>query len=137
MTWGGTVVRAIAWPSADAAVAPFPVRLAEPELLQLSCGGARQLRPELDRRRALEVREMLSAEVHELLLRRCRVRLRDDEGLDGLAPLLIGDTDDADLGDGGMLIDAIFDLDRRDVLAAGDDHVLLAVADRHVVLVVD
>jgi hypothetical protein len=31
----------------------------------------------------------------------------------------------------------VLDLDRGDVLAAGDDHVLLAVGDRQVVLVVD
>ena len=53
-----------------------------------------------------------------------------DERLDGLAPLLVGHADDGRLGDGRVLEQAVLDLDRRDVLAARDDHVLLAVGDR-------
>src|SRR5437879_10845228 len=36
-----------------------------------------------------------------------------------------------------MLVEAVLDLDRADVLPTRDDHVLLAVADRQVVVVVD
>ena len=55
-----------------------------------------------------------------------------DERLDRLAPLLVGHADDRGLGDGRVLEEAVLDLDRADVLAAGDDHVLLAVGDHDV-----
>ena len=45
-----------------------------------------------------------------------------------LAPLLVGDGDDGALQHGGVAGDRLLDLDGRDVLAAGDDDVLLAVA---------
>ena len=61
----------------------------------------------------------------------------DDERRDELAPLLVGDADHGDLGDVGVLEDGVLDLDRRDVLAAGDDDVLLAVRDRDVAELVD
>ena len=57
----------------------------------------------------------------------------DDERGHQLAPLLVGDADHGDLGDVGVLEDRVLDLDRRHVLAAGDDDVLLAVGDRDVV----
>ena len=52
-----------------------------------------------------------------------------DEGLDGLAPLLVGHADHRDLGHRGMLEQAVLHLDGRHVLAARDDDVLLAVGD--------
>ena len=60
-----------------------------------------------------------------------------DERFDGLTPLGVGHTDDGGFGDGGVLDEGVFDLDRRDVLAAGDDDVLLAVGDGEVAVVVD
>ena len=59
------------------------------------------------------------------------------ERLDRLAPLLAGDADHRDLGDRRVGEQHVLDLDRGDVLAAGDDHVLLAVADRQVAVVAD
>src|ERR1051326_3530602 len=44
-------------------------------------------------------------------------------------PSRIAFADDRGFRDRGMLEQAVLDLDRRDVLAAGDDHVLLAVAE--------
>ena len=61
----------------------------------------------------------------------------DDERGDHLAPLVVGDADDGDLGDGRVAEDGVLHLDRGDVLAAGDDHVLLAVGDGQVAAVVD
>ena len=55
-----------------------------------------------------------------------------DERLDRLAPLLVGHADHRDLGHRGVLEQAVLDLDRRHVLAAGDDDVLLPVGDRDV-----
>src|SRR5581483_3321173 len=54
--------------SADLAFTALPVGLAEDELLELAGGGAGERRPELDRRRALEVGQPLAAEVDELRL---------------------------------------------------------------------
>jgi hypothetical protein len=51
-----------------------------------------------------------------------------DERLRPLAPLLVGGRDDRDGGDRRVLADGLLDRDRRDVLAARDDDVLLAVA---------
>ena len=45
--------------------------------------------------------------------------------------------DDRGVGDRGMLDEAVLDLDAVDVLAAADDHVLLAVGDEEEAVVVD
>ena len=49
----------------------------------------------------------------------------------------LGHADHRDLGDGRVREEHVLDLDRGDVLAAGDDDVLLAVADREVAVVAD
>ncbi len=61
-----------------------------------------------------------------------RVRLQGDVRARHLAPSLVRDADDGDLGHRGMGGDGLLHLDRRDVLAAGHDHVLLAIDDREV-----
>src|SRR5438477_13204913 len=128
-SWGGG--------SVDLALAAFPIRGAELELLELAGGGAGQLGSELDRRRALEVGQVGAAVLDELGLGGLGACFEDDQGLDRLAPLLVGDADDADLGHGRMREHPVLDLDRRDVLAAADDDVLLAVGDSEVALVVE
>src|SRR5215831_20683635 len=75
-------------PSVDRALAPLPIGSTNLELLELSRGSPRELVAELDRRRAFEVRECLSAVLDELVLRRLGPRLAHDERLHGLAPLL-------------------------------------------------
>ena len=55
-------------------------------------------------------------------------RLQRHERLRPLAPPLRGDRDHGALQHGRVALDHLFDLDRRDVLAARDDDVLLAVA---------
>src|ERR1051326_363143 len=118
--------------SVHAALAAGPVRFAQLELLQLARRGADERVTQLDRRRAFVMRHLVAAVRHQVLLRRGRARAEDDEGLDRLAPFLVGQADDRGFRDRGMLEQSVLDLDRRDVLAAGDDHVLLAVADRDV-----
>ena len=54
--------------------------------------------------------------------------LQPDVGLRHLAPLLVGDRDDRDFGDRGMIGQRLLHFDRRDILAARDDDVLHAVA---------
>jgi hypothetical protein len=57
-----------------------------------------------------------------------RAVLERDERLGALAPALVGYRDNRALEHGGMAADDLLDLDRRDVLAAGDDDALAAVA---------
>src|SRR5215204_7053240 len=52
-----------------------------------------------------------------------------DECFGSLTPLRVGDRDHRAFEHSGVGGDDLLDLDRRDVLAAGDDDVLLAVAD--------
>ena len=54
--------------------------------------------------------------------------LRVTNAFGPLAPVLVGDGDDRALQHGRVAGDGLLDLDGRDVLAAGDDDVLLAVA---------
>src|SRR5262249_40604064 len=80
----------------------------------------------------LVVRHPAAAVLHEIPLGRGGARPEHDQRLDRLAPLLVGDADHRDLRDRGMLEQAVLDLDRRHVLAARDDDVLLAIADADV-----
>src|SRR5207247_10175976 len=59
---------------------------------------------------------------------RLHAGLERDERLGALAPALVGDRDHRALHDGGVTRHRLLDLDRRDVLAAGDDDVLLTIA---------
>ena len=59
-----------------------------------------------------------------------------DEGTDRLAPLVVWQADDGDLGDGVVGEQDLFDLLGIDVLATPDDHVLQATFDRAVATVV-
>ena len=72
-------------------------------------------------------------EVGEVELAR---HLRLDDAVDALAPLVVRDAEHRDVEDTGVLVDDRLDLGRVDVHAARDDHVLLAVADVEVALLV-
>ena len=52
------------------------------------------------------------------------VAARHDDGVDDLAPTLVGDAEDGRLEHGGVGVEGVLDLGAVDVLAAGDDHVL-------------
>src|SRR5437667_53271 len=73
---------------------------------------------ELDGGRALEVRDVLAAELDDLGLGRLHPRLEGDERLRPLAPLLVGHGDHRALHDRGVARDGLLHLDGRDVLAA-------------------
>src|SRR5215472_10454354 len=117
----------------DLAVIARPVRLAELELLQLARGGPRQGVAHLHGRRALEVRQPRPAVLDQVGLCRRAWRPEHDEGLHGLAPLGVRYAYHGGLGYRRVLVQAVLDLDRADVLAAGDDDVLLPVRDHQVV----
>src|ERR1700720_427212 len=106
---------------------PLPLPVAQHELLDLAGGGLRQL-SELDGGRRLEVGDVLLAELDDVPLGGALVRLQRDERLGPLAPFLVRDRDHRALHDARMPGHALLDLDRRDVLAARDDDVLLPVA---------
>src|SRR5262249_29724069 len=73
--------------------------------------------------------EVLLAPGHEIVRGNLGARLELDEGARRLAPLLVLLGHDCRRLHGGMLVERILDLDRRDVLAARDDDVLRAVLE--------
>src|SRR4051795_8372263 len=65
-----------------------------------------------------------------------RAGLQHHRGPHLLAELRVRDADADHLRDGGVLVEGLFDLARIDVVATADDHLLLAVDDRVVAVVV-
>ncbi len=74
------------------------------------------------------MRQPLAAEREDFLCARARALFESDEGFGTLAPALVGNPDHRAFEHGRVGADGLLDLDRRDVLAAGDDDVLGAVA---------
>src|SRR5204862_6798128 len=60
----------------------------------------------------------------DLRLAQLRAIARDDECLQALAELLVGDAHDGRLLDSGVIGEQVLDLPREDVLAAADDHLI-------------
>jgi hypothetical protein len=67
-------------------------------------------------------------------LRRVDAADRADESSHDLAQALVRQADHGHLRDGGVEREAALDLDRRDVLAAGDDHVVDPAGDEEIAL---
>src|SRR5215216_5745261 len=103
----------------------FPLLIAKNELLDL----ARRGLGELGELGGLETGDVIFAEVYDLFFGRVLPLLEHDERLGTLAPLLVGDGDHGGLHDGRVPRDGLLNLDRRDVLAARDDDVLVPVPD--------
>ena len=80
--------------------------------------------------------EQGAAVFDQLALGRGRAMREHHEGLDRLAPFLVGHADHRDLGHRRVRAKRVLDLDRRDILAAGDDHILLAIGDGDVAVAV-
>src|SRR5262249_60859578 len=60
-----------------------------------------------------------------------------DEGANDLAPALVRNPDHGHFGDCRVQRQTAFDLDRRDVLAAADDHVVDAAGDEEIAVGVE
>ena len=60
-----------------------------------------------------------------------------DEGGDDLSPALVRQPDHGDLQHRRMQRQAAFNLDRRNVLSAGDDHVVHAAGDEKIAIAVE
>src|SRR6476659_8857527 len=80
---------------------------------------------------------MLAAMLDDSGLIRLRARLQLDEGGYRLAPLRMRQAYHGGVLHGGMRQQRLLDLYRGDVLAARLDHVLLAVEEQHLAMVVD
>src|SRR5579883_3039033 len=118
------------------AFAAGPIRLAQLALQDLARGIARQRLDEIDGARHLVAGDPLARELDELARRQRCALLLDDDRLDRLAPLIVGHADHGDIGDGGMGEERAFDLRGIDVLAARDDHVLHAIVNEKIAVLV-
>jgi len=100
--------------------------LSQPKLLDFSGRGLWYF-CENDVARTLVTREVVSRVCDQLLRRGAHAGLELDESARRLAPFLVGLGDDRDDRHRRMPVERLLHLDRRDVLAAGDDDVLRAV----------
>ena len=129
-----------AWPGSATrhlAVASFPERRPELELLQLPGGRPGQRASELDGARALEMGHTSAGKLEELLLGDRGPIAEDHQCFHTFAPLRVGHTYNGNFSHSRVLVQAVLDFDGRDVFAAGDDDVFLAVSDGHVPQFVD
>ena len=85
----------------------------------------------------LEAAEMLSAMLRYAGFIRGRARFQLDEGGHRLAPLRMRQAHYGGVLHGGMGEQRLLDLHRSDILAAGLDHVLLAVDEQHFAVLID
>src|SRR5258708_6780500 len=93
--------------------------------------------PRCDRRPQLRALEGVTRPLYlsPQYLRLCRGARCERDGRPALlAELVGGQADDGRLGDRGMLVQDLLDLARVDVVAAADDHLLLAVHDEEVAI---
>src|SRR6266849_9309612 len=93
----------------------------------LAAQGLGQRRAELHLLGYFELRQPLPAILQELSRSRRHALLQHDEGLDLLAPHVLGNADDAGLFDLRMPAEALIHFARIDIHAARLDHILLAV----------
>src|SRR5437667_7362405 len=105
--------------------------LPQHELLDLARGSLRQ-HAEHDVARRLEMREVGPAVIDEFLFRDLCAGFQLDEGARRFSPLRVGLRHHGHREDRRVPVKHVLDLERRDVLAAGDDDVLGAVLDLEV-----
>src|SRR3954468_3832301 len=110
--------------------------VAQQVLLHLAGGGLRQLAVD-ESLRHLECRQSRADEGGELRVVDVGVRAESHVGDGDLTPLLVRRTYHRRLQHSGMGVEGSLHLDRGDVLAAGDDDVLAAVADLEVAVRMD
>src|SRR4051812_47432316 len=106
-------------------------------LEDLARRGLRQLVQEPDPARILVGGDAVLDERADLLGARLLPWLQHDGRRDLLAHRLVGHADHRRLGDRRVLVQDLLDLARIDVVAAADDHVLLAVDDEEVAILVE
>src|SRR2546425_5892117 len=114
--------------SVDALCIALPFALSKDILLNLAGRGLRQVL-EFDCRWTLEVSHPRPAVLDDLFRGGLSARFCSHESLWHFPPLLIGNRDHRALKHGRVGRDGLFDFDRADVLAAGDNDVLLPIAE--------
>src|SRR3989454_9823565 len=98
--------------------------------------GLRHLRADLHLLGHFELRQPLPAMLQELRCGRRHALLQHNEGLDLLAPQVLGNADDAGLFDLRMPAEALVHFARIDIHAARLDHILLTVENEEKPVVV-
>src|SRR5690606_17072876 len=137
MTWSERARRRIGAPaSVHVAVGARPVAGPQRLLVGLAQGADRDLVDEVHGLRRLNRALGFLDHPDELLGLDRGTGPELDHGLDGLAPAVVGHADDRHVGDRGVRRDHVLDLAGEDAEPAGDDHVLLAVDDRQVPVLV-
>ena len=86
--------------------------------------------------RRLEAGDAFAGKIDDVGRRRRLARLHHHDRLDRFAPFVVGDADHGGFGDVRMIADRALDFGGIDVLAAGDDHVLDAVVDVEIAVLV-
>ncbi len=105
-------------------------------MLHLAKRGARQVCDEYDVAWLLVAGELRQNMGLQRLGAHAAIRPQQHIGNGHFLPFRIGHADDAAIGDIGMFEQHTFDLGGVDVLAAGNDHVLLAVMDPEITVIV-
>src|SRR4029079_11382108 len=88
------------------------------------------------RPRPLVAGDTVLAPFHDFFGGGCFTVARNDDGVNAFAPFFICDTDAGDILDLWMAADQRLHFGRINILAAGDDHVALAVDEMNVALLV-
>src|SRR5947209_17187618 len=99
--------------------------------------GSRKRLDHLDTLWRLERRDALARPGNHVVLARRPARLRHDDGFDLFAPALRRYADHGDFGDVGMTVNRVLDFGGINIFAAGNDHVLHAIVDVEVALVIE
>ncbi len=110
--------------------------LAHPEFLDLAGHRHRKLLDELEVTRRLEVRDALLAPGLQFLLGRAVTGVEFDPGNNLLAIARARNPDHLHVGHGRVGEEELFQLPWVDILAATDDHVLVAPGNAHITLVI-
>src|SRR3990170_2323004 len=114
-----------------------PIGLAQRRLLHFADRGARQGADQRDAPRNLVAADVRPAMVDDLLGRERHTGFGHDDREQRLAVPIVGNTDDRRLADAGVTVQNGLDFAGVNVLAAGDDHVLLAVDQEEIPILVE